>query len=294
MSRRPVFSKTAWSRRRRGNRLSLSEMRLAMPQLPSTDVIVLCYHAVSKRWAGELAITPERLEAQLELLLDRGYRGATFHNAVTAPPAPRTVALTFDDGFRSVAEYGFPVLARLGVPATIFVVTEFVGSRGPMSWPGIDQWVSTADAGELEPISWDELRRLADAGWEIGSHTCTHPHLTRCDDATLAHELSDSRARCEERIGRPCLSLAYPFGDVDGRVARAAGDAGYVTACMLPSRLAPPAPLLWPRVGVWHEDSDIRFRMKISPTIRRLRRSPTWSGVETVRRSVRFAGSGRR
>src|SRR2546425_309694 len=150
-----------------------------------TDVIVLCYHAISERWHGELAVPPGRLEAQIGSLLERGYRAATFHEAVTAPPAPKTVAVTFDDGFRSVFEHGFPVLARLGVPASIFVVTDLLGDRRPMAWPGIDRWLRGPDTAELTPVSWGELRQLADAGWEIGSHSCTHPHLTRCDDASL-------------------------------------------------------------------------------------------------------------
>jgi peptidoglycan/xylan/chitin deacetylase (PgdA/CDA1 family) len=241
----------------------------------ATDVIVLCYHAISERWHGELAVPPGRLEAQIGFLLERGYRPVTFHEAVTAPPAPKTVAVTFDDGFRSVFEHGFPVLARLGVPATIFVVTDLLSGRSPMTWPGIDRWLGGPDADELMPVSWDELRQLADAGWEIGSHSCTHPHLTRCDDAALERELRASRERCEERLGRPCRSLAYPFGDVDDRVVRAAAQAGYATACTLPKRLDEPAPLLWPRVGVWREDTAVRFRLKVSPRIRRLRGTPT-------------------
>jgi peptidoglycan/xylan/chitin deacetylase (PgdA/CDA1 family) len=63
-----------------------------------SDVLVLCYHAVSVRWPAELSVTPERLEEQLRLLVRRGFKGATFHQAVIAPPAPRTLAVTFDDG----------------------------------------------------------------------------------------------------------------------------------------------------------------------------------------------------
>jgi peptidoglycan/xylan/chitin deacetylase (PgdA/CDA1 family) len=248
-----------------------------------SDILVLCYHAVSPRWESGLSVTPARLEAQLRFLLERGYRGATFHDAVTAPPAAKTVAVTFDDGFRSVFEHGFDVLSRLGLPGTIFVVTEFVGGSAPMVWPGIDEWLRRADE-ELAPVSWKQLEQLAEAGWEIGSHTCTHPFLTRCDDASLEHELRVSRAACEEHLGRPCTTLAYPYGDADTRVADAADAAGYAAACTLPDRLGGPDLLLWPRVGVWHEDTDARFRIKVSPRFRQLRGSRAWQTVGTARR----------
>ena len=251
-----------------------------------TDVLALCYHAVSRSWDAGMAVTPERLEAQLRLLIERGYRGATFHQAVTAPPARRTVAVTFDDGFRSVYEHALEVLDRLGVPGTVFVVTDFVGSAEPMCWRGIQEWVGGPSADELIAMSWHQLRQLADAGWEIGSHTRTHPPLTHCDDDALERELRGSREVCEERLGRPCLSLAYPYGDVDGRVVQAAGAAGYETACTLPDHFGRPMPLRWPRIGVWRGDSGVRFRAKVSPRFTALRASPAWTPVQAVRRAV--------
>jgi len=255
------------------------------------DVLALCYHAVSPRWVSELSVTPGRLEAQLRLLLRRGYSGSGFHRAVTAPQGPRTVVVTFDDGYRSVYRHARAPLERLGVVATVFVVTDCVDGAVPMSWPGIEAWGRGPDAGELVPMTWDELGELASAGWEIGSHTATHPHLTQCDDVTLERELRSSRERIEERLQRPCWSLAYPYGDVDERVATAAADAGYVTACTLPDRLHPPSPLLWPRVGVWHSDTDARFRMKVSPGFRRLRGSPAWGMVARAPRTLAGARS---
>ena len=92
-----------------------------------------------------------------------------------------------------------------------------------MAWPGIDGWLGTEHEHELQPLSWDELRRLQDAGWEIGSHACSHPYLTRLGDDELERELGESRRRLETELGRPCRSLAYPYGDHDERVVRAVG-----------------------------------------------------------------------
>jgi peptidoglycan/xylan/chitin deacetylase (PgdA/CDA1 family) len=256
-----------------------------------TDVLALCYHAVSEDWRAPLSITPRALESQLELLVRRGYRGATFRQSILAPPWPKTLAVTFDDGYRSVTDLARPILSRLGLPATVFVPTAFVGQR-PMAWPGIDQWLAGEHEHELELMSWAQLRALAEQGWEVGSHTRTHARLTGLDDAELREELEGSRSDCEGHLGIPCRSLAYPYGDHDERVVRAARRAGYEAAGTLPRRLHAPSPLRWPRLGVYHVDRGSRFRLKVLPAARRVRasRAAGWAARLGGRPSIPFRG----
>ena len=236
-----------------------------------SDPLVLCYHAVSADWDADLSVTPEALERQLGVLHAKGYRGTTFEEAVGSPPARRTVAVTFDDAYRSVIRFARPILDALGWPGSVYVPTGFAGSERPMSWPGIDHWAGSPHAQELVPMSWDELRELAGSGWEVGSHTRTHPHLTQLDDAELERELHESRTECERQMGRPCTTIAYPYGDVDGRVVAAARAAGYRQGGALPAKHHRPRPLEWPRIGVYHADGDLRFRLKASPLVGRIR-----------------------
>lgn len=239
------------------------------------DVLVLCYHAVSPDWPAALSITPDHLEAQVRLLARRGYVGATFTETVTGPPpSGRVAVLTFDDAYRSVLTRARPILAAHGFPATVFVPTDWVGRDEPMRWPGIDRWLEGPHEGELYPLDWEEVGQLVEAGWEVGSHSCSHPRLTGVDDATLHRELADSRAVVEDRLSRPCTSFAYPYGDVDARVAGAAERAGYTAGAALSRHLEHLGALRWPRVGVYHPDAPPRFRLKISPLGRRLRASP--------------------
>ena len=247
-------------------------------------VLVLCYHGVSASWPSDLAVAPERLERQLSLLTGRGYRGATFMDAVTAPAAERTLAVTFDDAYRSVLELALPVLASLGLPGSVYVPTAFPGSERPMSWPGIEEWVGTPHESELACMSWDELGSLAERGWEVGSHTVSHPRLTELGDAELEEELAGSRAQAERALGRPCESIAYPYGDVDDRVARAAAAAGYRAGGTLPGAFEPPSPIRWPRVGVYRGDASWRYRLKVSRPLRAVRSSPAWRAVDRLRR----------
>lgn len=253
--------------------------------IPSSRVLVLCYHAVSESWPADLSTTPGRLRAQLELLVGRGYRGATFSQAVEGRPSGPTVVVTFDDAYRSVLELALPILADLGLPGTVFVPTAFPDLVRPMAWPGVDHWLGGPHEDELRPLRWSELATLGEAGWEVGSHTRTHPRLPELDDAALADELEGSRRDCEERLGAPCRSLAYPYGAVDARVVEAAGVAGYGSAATLPARLHAAEPLHWPRVGIYHGDDLRRFKIKVSPAVRRLRASAAWSLADRLRRA---------
>ncbi len=234
------------------------------------DALVLCYHALSEDWPAPLSTTAKRFEAQLRLLVRRGYEGVTFSDLVAGGSGKR-VAVTFDDAYRSVGTLAKPLLDRVGFPATVFAPTDYPGRGAPMAWPGIDHWLGGPHEHELVPHSWEELRALAASGWEVGSHTCSHARLTSLDDEALERELHESRERCSEQMDLPCRTIAYPYGDWDERVATAAGRAGYEAGATL--ALHPARPLAWPRVGVFSIDAGWRFRLKVSPALRRMRSS---------------------
>ena len=251
-----------------------------------SDALVLCYHAVSEHWSADLSVRSGRLSNQLELLARLGYRGVTFSEIVAGSGPGKRVAVTFDDGFHSVIDQAFPILANLGWPATIFVVTDYGDGDRPLRWPGIDVWFGTVYEPELAATSWEELRTLKAAGWEVGSHTCSHPRLTQLGDEELRHELADSRALCEQHLGVPCRSIAYPYGDVNGGVIERAKEAGYLAGASLPAPLHPVRPLDWPRVGVYHHDQLPRFMLKASSLGRRVRTRKVRSGYESSDRPL--------
>jgi peptidoglycan/xylan/chitin deacetylase (PgdA/CDA1 family) len=259
---RVLAHKTPWSESRRGRNVRL---------LSVGSSLVLCYHAVSHHWPSILAVTPDRLRDQLEFLVRHGYSGVTFSELVAGEGAAKAVAITFDDGYRSVLDHGFPILSEFGFPATVFVPTSLVGLSGPMSWSGIDKWEGGSHEAELTPMTWDELRSLRDAGWEIASHTQTHPKLPELGDEELRAELVTSREICTRELGSTCRSIAYPYGAFDDRVVAAARDAGYEAAGIV--GLGPAEPLRWPRVGVYSFDTARRFRVKASPLVRTMRSS---------------------
>ncbi|HEY1356636.1 MAG TPA: polysaccharide deacetylase family protein [Solirubrobacterales bacterium] len=225
-------------------------------------VTVVCYHGVSPTWPAETTVTPDSLERQLEWFAKRGYRSSTLSEALGGPSGDeRVLAITFDDAHRSVLE-AEPLLTRHGFVATVYAPTSYVDSGELMGWEGYDIWLDTPHEGELAPMSWDELGGLRERGWEIGSHTHTHPKLTEVDDGRLAAELEESRARCVERLGIEAPTLAYPYGLHDRRVRQAAADAGYTVAVSLPQKPTAPLPLAWPRIGVFHDDTTRRLALR--------------------------------
>lgn len=215
------------------------------------DVLVLCYHGVHPEPRhGE--VTPDALRAQLAFVAGRGYRLTTFTDAVLGARERRVAAVTFDDGIASAIEHGAPVLEELGAPGTMFLTIDTLGVSGR--------------------LTEEDAPSLAERGWEVGSHTISHPTLTKIDDLSLGDELIRSKAEIERLTGADCTSVAYPKGRADERVVRAAEAAGYRAGAALEG--ATPlgfSVLAWPRVGVRGDDSLRVFRLKCSHVVRNAR-----------------------
>lgn len=260
---------------------------------------IVYYHRVSDRPSCfDLAVPPALFERQLELLRRRArVVGMAELAARLAEPGPLVgdwAAVTFDDGYRDNLTAAEPVLARLGVPATVFVTTGFVDRRRvptwdrlehalrglwsegvePAAWPAvgaepIDRLVRRALAvprdrdapavlhhalagagdglaeevlGRLELagggqppaesafLTWDEVRRLAERGIEIGAHGVSHRPMSRMDEDEAAAEAAASRRRIEEETGRPVAGFAFPFGDHAPATVRAVARSGFAYA----------------------------------------------------------------
>jgi peptidoglycan/xylan/chitin deacetylase (PgdA/CDA1 family) len=217
------------------------------------------------------------LRDQLAELRRRGHVGFTLREWERLREAgslpQRSVVVTFDDGYASTLR-AKPILDSLGYPATVFPVLRFVDSAEPLGWPGIDHWRDSEFAPELQPLTWAQLEGLVEAGWEVGSHTLCHPLLVSLDDATLRTELRDSRLGISAKLGA-CDTIAYPYGEADERVARAAADAGYAAGCTLTRFHLNDEAHLRPRVGLFTADRGMRLRLKLSALGRAMRGSAT-------------------
>lgn len=252
-----------------------------------SETVALCYHGVSPTWPDAMAVTQQQLHAQVAWFVRRGYRPVSVREAALEPARERRVVITFDDALRSVHALALPVLERLGAIATVYAPSVPIAAGAPMAWPEVARHLATEHAQELEPMTVAQLRDLAARGWEVGSHTRTHPWLPRIGDDALAHELSGSKRELESLLQQEIETLAYPFGAHDERVAAATAAAGYAAAVTLPVRVPewPRRPtaqerMTLPRIGVYHVDGWRRFRVKVARPVRRLRASPLWDLVK--------------
>jgi hypothetical protein len=138
-----------------------------------------------------------------------------------------TLSITFDDGYLDNYEVAAPILRKLGLPATFFVVTGFVGTRTVAPWdrelPRQPGW-----------MDWAQLRELTSQGFDIGSHTHTHVDLGTADEETAQFELQTSKRKLEEQLGKPVPLFAFPFGmpnNISAQARECVRQAGF-TCCI--------------------------------------------------------------
>ena len=175
---------------------------------------ILLYHRIAeiKNDPHRLAVSPDNFREQLKYL-SANYRIVPLNQLVEERQSKKikngTVVITFDDGYADNWQKALPVLKEFNIPATFFIATETIG-QNLFYW---DQ--DNPDAGR--PLNSDELRQLAaeTALVEIGSHTLTHPRLSKLSPEEQAKEIFKSKELLEAVINKPVLSFAYPFGDQD-------------------------------------------------------------------------------
>lgn len=250
--------------------------------LPDAGRAVLAYHGVDD---------PERFHRQVQALTSNG----------------STPHLTFDDGERTVLEYAVPFLRKRRVSATIFVVAGLIDTDLPFWWNevrdlvryggrseilvgiespeaavrhlkyvsdeqrirAIDDLRNTASrqADRYPHLTSEELRRMYEAGFEIGNHTLSHPCLDRCSTDKIRHELQESQRILTAVLGEPPKSIAYPNGNQDERVIGIARELGFERGFLFDHRLnrkLPADPLRISRLRVNSTTPMWKFRLIVS------------------------------
>jgi peptidoglycan/xylan/chitin deacetylase (PgdA/CDA1 family) len=217
---------------------------------PSAGLRVLGYHSIGAALPGDpygLAVPQDAFARQMELIAT-GRFGRPVSLGGARLDGSAELAVTFDDGYLDTFLNASPILARLGLPFTVCVT------------PGL------LDAGRPY-LFWPELRELERTrGCEIGAHGLTHARLDALDDDALARELSESRRRLEEAVGRSVRVMTWPHGAASRRTSAAAQAAGFSRAgCSLYGVNAPDRdPLLLKRTEIVSFDDERDFAGKAS------------------------------
>jgi len=162
--------------------------------------VILTYHSLDDS-ESVVSIPPSLFRRQMEFLAASGIPVVPLDQALHRPGS---IAITFDDGFCNLLDHAVPVLERLRLPATIFVVSEFCGRNN--NWPSQLHGVP-----DLPLLSWDNLSALPPL-ISLGAHTMTHPDLRRLSAEECERELCECQGQIEQHLGRPVRCLAYPYG----------------------------------------------------------------------------------
>ena len=255
---------------------------------PSSEhsVPVLMYHEVNdpaQAW-DHLAVSPAVFREQLAHLCDAGYTTLTAESFATllaegGEVPPRTVILTFDDGFEDFHRHAVPALAEFGFTATVFVTTGWIQDAG--SGP------ATRRPGRM--LSWSQIAEVASCGLEVGAHSAQHPQLDQIPTARLRDELYASKAELEDKLGIAVPGLAYPFGYSSAKVREMSRKAGYGYGYAVRNTMTNRESDLFriPRLTVHRSTSLAEFQRLISGqfTLTMTRDRALTAGWSVVRRS---------
>lgn len=220
--------------------------RLSFAQ-PGQRSRILCYHSVGTPEWGVNDVSPARFRRHIELALESGYRFVPADVIARTGGGPNALAITFDDGLKSVATNAAPILAEYGVPWTVFVVSDWSEGRHAF--------------GDNLILTWDDVIQIASDGASIGSHSVTHPNFAGLDAPAMCGELYESRRLIKARTGLDPTAFAIPFGQSNNwpsAAATAAAEAGYEVVYAQSEQRRPPGTI--PRTFVTRFDADTIFR----------------------------------
>jgi peptidoglycan/xylan/chitin deacetylase (PgdA/CDA1 family) len=188
---------------------------------------VLTYHKLGPRPARVrlkgLYLSQPLFVRQLRALRAAGFASADLAEAATgADNTAGRVALTFDDGFENVLRHGLTPLAETGFRAIEFLVADRLGQ--------MNDWEQAEGEAPARLMDAAQVRDWLAAGHDVGSHTRSHPWLTRLSPAAAREEIAASRKQLEDLFGRTVRHFCYPYGDWNPAVRDLVIEAGYATA----------------------------------------------------------------
>ena len=184
-------------------------------QGPDTVLVpIILYHRIdTSPINSQYYVPPEKFDEEMKLLHDWGYTTITTELLIKAinegaDLPPRPILITFDDGHLNNYTTAFPIMQKYGFTGVLYIVANYMGT---------DQYMNA-----------DQIKEMASAGWEVGSHSVNHLDLTSLEPERQRYEVVDSRTILEEKLGVPILTIAYPFGISNSGVIDYAHFAGYI------------------------------------------------------------------
>jgi len=243
---------------------------------------ILCYHSVDPAWESPLAVRPEEFEAHCGWLARHRtvvpLARAVSHMSPSGRLPRGWTVITFDDGFTGVLDHALPVLARHGLPATVFLVAATLTDDGLEP-----HWVRTPPPWPLTTLTAGQVHQMQGMGVDFQSHSRAHLDLVDLDYDACVDDLRESRTMLEDLLGHSVPHVAYPRGLHNAQVRRAAEAAGYRHAYSLPESKEPVGAYALPRVGVNRGNGVRVLAAKCAPWYLEVRNGPAGSTARRLR-----------
>ena len=186
-------------------------------------VPILAYHNFSKSSANKMVVSESAFEEQMKFLKENGYSVITLDQLLDfldfkEQIPEKSVVITIDDGWKSNIDITFPILKKYGFPATLFVYTDFIGGK--------------------KALTWKQIKKLEEDGFDIQCHTKTHRNLTKLKREepfneyfrSLQIEISQPKRVIKSKLNKECIYLAYPYGTTNNLVIALLKRHGYRAA----------------------------------------------------------------
>ncbi len=218
---------------------------------------ILAFHKVAEGFSfGATNFSPRRFKRLLGFLLAQGYRFSDVAGGELTE-SDRACALTFDDGYAHLVQVLPECIEAYGIRPLIFVPTGLIGRSN--SWDYSHVFVKSPH------MTASDIRTLAGAGCEFGSHGVHHISLTGLSPRRLRLELTDSKQRLQDILGITVETISYPFGRTNPEVLEAAAEAGYKRGFTMDFPTPTDSPLTTGRLPVYGYDTALSLRRKLQP-----------------------------
>lgn len=250
----------------------MESLRKTSKYLMFSSSRVLGYHSVHPDRTDALAVHPNSFRMQMEWLSNLGWRGVSLEQVGKAifeseNSCGKVFGITFDDGYADNLRYALPILREFGFSATVFLISDTIGTDEVHN----PRWLidnPNVDASHYRYLRRDEVKELMDAGFEIGSHSVTHPFLDRLNRLEQLHEISDSKIAIERLTNSIVTSFCYPDGRYNDQTMNILMDSEYRRAVVTPWKTKPgsiSSPFEIRRIGIYRTDNLLRFKLKCTP-----------------------------
>jgi peptidoglycan/xylan/chitin deacetylase (PgdA/CDA1 family) len=214
---------------KKGIKRAIARTKFIFQSKPNTGgVRILMYHSIGgvpQDHRLAIRIPVSNFRDQLEELSRQGYIFVTVSELIENSLSFRTgktIAITFDDGYKDNFTEAAIALKKAGLKATFFIITSFIDGRNHKIW---------VDGSHRQYLHWEDVCRLLEMGFEVGSHMVDHISLSSLDESQINFQLEESKKRIEKMTGVKPKVLSYPYGKFNARVRMLAQNAGYIGGC---------------------------------------------------------------